>query len=138
VCVLSCACVCVCLCCVVRCAFCALCCEFQVEWCVCLFLCVCTFEVDVRQGAEKVWEALEMIAPGPYRHRVIQGVFKNLCKLILAGKLPYGVVLGYLAQSGCDIEVHEHLVGDRKVSFALPRGVELQSVAATGGTKQGL
>ena len=103
--------------------------------CVCVGKCACAIEVEVRQAVEKVWEALEMIAPGQYRRRVIQGVFKNLCKLILAGKLPYGVVLGYLAQSGCDIDVHEHTVGDRKVLFALPRGVELQSVAATGGNK---
>jgi hypothetical protein len=89
-------------------------------------------KVLLRQEAEKVYEALVLLQPMQYRHRVVVGIFLNLLQLIATGNMPYGILLGYIIQSGCSSEVHEHKVAGRSVTFVLPKDVDMPTVASQG------
>jgi len=88
-------------------------------------------KVGLRQEAEQVCEALELISTPGYRQRVVVGVFKKLMQHISAGELPYGVCLGYIMCFQCAVNVHEQHVGGRKVTYILPTD-DMSSVAGRG------
>ena len=80
----------------------------------------------MRKDLAKVAKALSQVRTTPGR-QVVYGVLVQLCLLQSpseqTGKIPYGVVLGYLAQTGKRMARHRHIDEDGRVNFhVLPAG----------------
>jgi hypothetical protein len=78
-----------------------------------------------KQDAQKIKEALSRVRAPTQQHRIILTVFQAFCCNLVEGRLPYGTILGYLAQVGTPMVklVHTAVDGTRVV-YVLPRGDE--------------
>ena len=88
------------------------------------------FDYDVpkwlKDEAAKVAQALAKVQAMSFEQRIVVTVFRHFSLLVSApqgeGKVPYGVVLGYLLQCGCPMAQHTYINADgMSVAYVLPR-----------------
>jgi hypothetical protein len=88
------------------------------------------FDFDVpkwlKDEAAKVAQALAKVQAMNFEQRVVLTVFRNFALLVSKpqgeGKVPYGVVLGYLIQCGHPMVQHTYINSDgMSIAYVLPR-----------------
>ena len=88
------------------------------------------FDYDVpkwlKDEAAKVAQALAKVHAMSFEQRVVLTVFRRFSLLVSApqgeGRVPYGVILGYLLQCGCPMAQHTYINADgMSIVYVLPR-----------------
>ena len=90
----------------------------------------------MKDDATKESQVLGKVQSAGLPERIVISGFRELCNLISlpsgSGKLPYGIILGYLAQTGAAMCRFQHRdISGQGVDYVLPKGNRTGTCALT-------